>query len=45
MTEPDHSGQGRYRLRPDNNLQGRINGGGVQIDFRSLNGPIYLHKK
>jgi DUF4097 and DUF4098 domain-containing protein YvlB len=43
--EPDHSGQGKYKLRFDGTLQGRINGGGVQIDFRTLNAPIYLRKK
>jgi len=45
LTEPDHSGQGKYRLRYDSGMQGRINGGGVDISFRTLNAPIYLHKK
>ena len=45
LTEPDNSGQGRYRLRSEGPLEGRINGGGVQIEFRTLNAPIYLRKK
>lgn len=45
LTEPDSSGQGKYRLRMDKGLEGRINGGGVEINFRTLNAPIYLRKK
>jgi DUF4097 and DUF4098 domain-containing protein YvlB len=45
LTVPDNSGQGRYRIRFDNAMEGRVNGGGVQIDFRTSNAPIYLHKR
>ena len=45
LTEPDRSGQGKYRLRTESGLQGRINGGGVDISFRTLNASIYLRKK
>jgi DUF4097 and DUF4098 domain-containing protein YvlB len=45
LTEPDGSGQGRFRLRTESPLAGRINGGGVEIEFRTLNAAIYLHKK
>jgi hypothetical protein len=45
VTEPDNSGQGKYRVRFDRALQGTINGGGVQMDFRTFNGSIYLRKK
>jgi hypothetical protein len=42
--EPDNSGQGKYRLRFDQGMTGRINGGGVEINFRSFNGSIYVRK-
>lgn len=42
--EPDNSGQGKYRLRFDRGMMGKINGGGVEINFRSFNGPIYVRK-
>ena len=42
--EPDNSGQGKYRIRFDNGFMGKINGGGVEINFRSFNGSIYLRK-
>ena len=43
--EPDTTGQGKYRVRFDRGLSGTINGGGVEMDFHSFNGAIYLRKK
>jgi hypothetical protein len=45
VMEPDNTGQGKYRVRFDRGLEGKINGGGVQMDFRTFNGSIYLRKK
>jgi len=42
--EPDNTGQGKYRLRFDGGMTGKINGGGVEINFRSFNGSIYVRK-
>jgi hypothetical protein len=42
--EPDNSGQGKYRLRFDGGMTAKINGGGVEINFRSFNGSIYVRK-
>jgi DUF4097 and DUF4098 domain-containing protein YvlB len=36
---------GRYRVRIDRNIQGTINGGGVDVTFYTLNGRIHLRKK
>jgi hypothetical protein len=43
--QPDNSGQGKFRVRFDRGMQGNINGGGVEMSFRTFNGPIYLRKK
>jgi hypothetical protein len=45
ILQPDNSGQGRYRLRFDRGMQGTINGGGVEMNFRTFNGSIFLRKK
>jgi hypothetical protein len=48
---PDASGSvtksesnGMTKLRMDNTIRGVINGGGAEIDIRSFNGAILLHK-
>ena len=40
------SGEGkpRYRVQVDKTLIGKINGGGPEITFRSMNGTIYIRK-
>jgi hypothetical protein len=45
VMQPDNSGQGKFRVRFDRGMQGTINGGGVEMSFRTFNGPIYLRKK
>jgi len=35
----------RHRVRTDNTVFGSINGGGPEIQIRTFNGSIYLHKK
>jgi len=45
VMEPDTSGQGKYRVRFDHGLTGTINGGGVEINFHSFNGSIFIRKK
>ncbi|MBM3763973.1 MAG: DUF4097 domain-containing protein [Acidobacteria bacterium] len=42
------SGRGdgpKYKLKFDRTVTAKINGGGAEISFRTLNGPIYIHKK
>jgi hypothetical protein len=36
---------GVYRAGADRNLYGTINGGGVEVSFRTYNGKILIHKK
>jgi len=36
---------GRYRVHMDRNISGTINGGGPEMQFRTLNGRIMIHKK
>lgn len=45
VLQPDSSGQGKYRVRFDRGMQGTINGGGVEMNFRTFNGSIFLRKK
>ncbi len=42
----EQSGQGRprYRVQVDKTIIGKINGGGPEITFRSMNGSIYIRK-
>jgi len=34
-----------YRIRVDNTIRGSINGGGVDLTIRTLNGGVYIRKK
>jgi DUF4097 and DUF4098 domain-containing protein YvlB len=46
MTQPNNTGDGRYRVRFDRTIQGVINGGGgADLTFRSANGSIVIRKK
>jgi Toastrack DUF4097 len=45
VLQPDNSGQGKYRVRFDRGMQGTINGGGVEMNFRTFNGSIFIRKK
>jgi hypothetical protein len=35
----------KYKIKVERTVTGKINGGGAEISFRTLNGPIYIHKK
>ena len=35
----------RFRIRIDNTITGSINGGGVDLTIRTLNGGVYIRKK
>lgn len=37
-------GRPRYRVQVDKTIVGKINGGGPEITFRSMNGSIYIRK-
>jgi len=45
VLQPDNSGQGKYRVRFDRGMQGTINGGGVEMNFHTFNGSIFIRKK
>jgi DUF4097 and DUF4098 domain-containing protein YvlB len=45
VTERNGSSDGRYRIRMDNTIRGSINGGGVDLTIRTLNGAVYIRKK
>jgi len=45
ITERNGSSDGRYRIRIDNTIRGSINGGGVDLTIRTLNGAVYIRKK
>jgi hypothetical protein len=45
VLQPDTSGQGKYQVRFDRGMQGAINGGGVEMNFHTFNGSIFIHKK
>jgi hypothetical protein len=36
---------GVYRITVDRNIYGTINGGGVEVGFRTVNGKVLIHKK
>jgi hypothetical protein len=44
-TQPNNTGDGKFRVTMDRNLGGTINGGGVDLSFHSLNGKITIRKK
>jgi hypothetical protein len=45
LSEKNGSPDGRYRIRIDDTIRGTINGGGVDLTIRTLNGGIYIRKK
>lgn len=46
MTQPNHTADGKYRVRFDRTVQAAINGGGgADLTFRTANGPIMIRKK
>ena len=45
ITERNGSSDGRYRIRIDSTIRGSINGGGVDLTIRTLNGAVYIRKK
>lgn len=42
--EEGGKGGGKYRLRIEQAMQGKINGGGPEINFETLNGDVYVRK-
>lgn len=42
--EEGGKGGGKYRLRIEQAIQGKINGGGPEIKFETLNGDVYVRK-
>ena len=45
VTQRNGTSDGRYRIRIDNTIRGTINGGGVDLTIRTLNGAVYIRKK
>ena len=45
VTEQNNTADGRYRVRFDRTINGSINGGGVEMTFRTANGSIVIRKK
>ena len=45
VTEKNGSSDGRFRIRIDETIRGTINGGGVDLTIRTLNGAVYIRKK
>lgn len=45
ITEPNNSGDGRYRVRTSQMINGTINGGGADATFTTYNGRILIRKK
>jgi len=45
ITEKNGSADGQFRIRMDNTIRGSINGGGVDLTIRTLNGGVYIRKK
>jgi len=43
--EDNRKNGGRYRVRVDKTIEGTINGGGPEIQFRTFNGRIVIGKK
>jgi DUF4097 and DUF4098 domain-containing protein YvlB len=44
IVEDGRSNGGRYRVRIDKTVSGKINGGGPEIQFKNFNGNIYIRK-
>jgi hypothetical protein len=42
--QDDRSKGGKYRLKIEKSMMGRINGGGPEITFKTFNGDIKLHR-
>lgn len=42
--EESKDGKGRYRVTTDSSLNAKVNGGGQDISFKSMNGNIYIRK-
>jgi DUF4097 and DUF4098 domain-containing protein YvlB len=45
VTQRNGTSDGRYTIRIDNTIRGTINGGGVDLTIRTLNGAVYIRKK
>jgi DUF4097 and DUF4098 domain-containing protein YvlB len=45
ITEPNHSPDGRFRVRTSRVINGTINGGGTDATFTTYNGKILIRKK
>jgi DUF4097 and DUF4098 domain-containing protein YvlB len=45
VSEPNNTGDGKYRIRFDRTVQAAINGGGADLTFRTANGSITIRKK
>jgi len=44
VLENSSAGKGRYKIRMDRSLYGSINGGGPEIQFKTVNGNIQIRK-
>ena len=44
-TEKGAEGRPRFRVQVDKTMTGKVNGGGPEITFRSMNGTIYIRKE
>ena len=42
--EESKDGKGRYRVTTDSSMNAKVNGGGQEISFKSMNGSIYIRK-
>lgn len=42
--ENDQGGAGKYRVKADKTIHGKLNGGGPEIQIKDFNGNIYLRK-
>jgi DUF4097 and DUF4098 domain-containing protein YvlB len=45
IIQANNSSGMRYVIRIDRNIVGTINGGGTELTFHTLNGPVYIRKK
>ena len=45
LTEKNDTSDGKFRVKMDSTISGTINGGGVEANFKTYNGTIYLRKK
>jgi hypothetical protein len=44
VVEDGRSQGGKYRVKVDKTVHGKINGGGPEIQFKDFNGNIYIRK-